>query len=67
MTVRILGEPGENNNVHKFEVDALQTLGSVPVTPNATAAGINSGSFEEQEVVLIGRFGKLTDDWYLTG
>ena len=65
VTVRVLGEPGENNNVHKFEVDALQTLGAVSVQTNATAVGINSGSFEDQNVVLIGRFGKLTQEWYL--
>jgi uncharacterized protein YdeI (BOF family) len=65
VTVRVLGEPGENNNIHKIEVDALQTLGGMSVGTNATAVGINSGSFEEQEVALIGRFGKLTEEWYL--
>lgn len=64
-TVRVLGEPGENNNIHKIEVDALQILGTVSVQTNATAAGINSGSFEDVDVALIGRFGKLTQEWYL--
>jgi uncharacterized protein YdeI (BOF family) len=64
VTVRILGEPGENNNIHKIQVDALQTLGSVSVQTNATAAGINGGGFENNPVALIGRFGKLTNEWY---
>ena len=65
VTVRVLGEPGENNNIHKIEVDALQTLGSVSVGTNATAVEINSGKFEDAEVALIGKFGKLTEEWYL--
>jgi uncharacterized protein YdeI (BOF family) len=63
--VRILGEAGENNNIHKFQVDGLQTLGSVSVPVTATAAGVNAGNFGNQQVWLRGQFGDLVHEPWL--
>ena len=58
VTVRVIGE-AENG---KIDVFGLQTQGTVTATADTTAAQINSGSKEDQNVVLQGQIGEKLDD-----
>ena len=57
VTVRIIGQVDDQNLI--IDVYGLQTLGTVAVTANATAAGINAGNFDNQDVILEGQIGNL--------
>jgi uncharacterized protein YdeI (BOF family) len=54
-TVRIIGKVDDQNPI--IDVYGLQTQGTVDVQPNATAAGINAGNFEDQDVIIEGQIG----------
>ncbi|MCB0060081.1 MAG: NirD/YgiW/YdeI family stress tolerance protein, partial [Caldilineaceae bacterium] len=61
-TVRLIGEIDQG----ELDVEGLQTMGTVPVQPDATAAQINNGWYDGQNVIAQGMIGDLVyEPWNL--